>query len=42
VTPAQLTETVDIVRAYGPLPATLKMPKPEEFIHRSALKRRSP
>ncbi len=42
VTPAQLTETVDIVRAYGPLPATLKMPKPEEFIHWSALKRRSP
>src|SRR5262249_39768401 len=42
VTPSQLTETVDIVRAYGPLPAPLKMPKPEELIPRSALKRRSP
>jgi len=41
VTPIQLTETVEIVRAYGPLPATLKMPKPEEFIHRGALKPRS-
>src|SRR5262249_7019375 len=42
VTPTQLSETVEIVRAYGSLPATLKMPKPEEFIHRGALKRRSP
>ncbi len=41
VSPSQLTDTVDIVRAYGPLPATLKMPKPEEFIHRGALKRRN-
>ncbi len=41
VSPTQLTETVDIVRAYGPLPGTLKMPKPEEFIHRGALKRQN-
>ncbi len=41
VSPTQLTETVDIVRAYGPLPGTLKMPKPEEFVHRGALKRQN-
>jgi len=41
VSPTQLTESVDIVRAYGPLPGTLKMPKPEEFIHRGALKRQN-
>ena len=41
VSPVQLTETVDLIRAYGPLPGTLKMPKPEEFIHRGALQRRS-
>jgi len=42
VSSTQLTGTIDIVRAYGPLPATLKLPAPEQFIHRGALKRRSP
>ena len=41
VTPQQLSETIEIIRNYGPLPATLKMPKPEEFIHQVALTRRS-
>jgi NitT/TauT family transport system substrate-binding protein len=39
VTPDQLRRTIELVRAHQPLPATLKLPRPEEMLRLEPLRR---
>ncbi len=39
VTPDQLRRTIELIRAHQPLPATLKLPRPEEMLHLEPLRR---
>jgi NitT/TauT family transport system substrate-binding protein len=39
VTPDQLRRTIELIRAHSPLPATLKLPRPEEMLRLEPLRR---
>src|SRR5262245_37380332 len=39
VTPEQLRRTIDLIRAHQPLPAALKLPRPEEMLRLEPLRR---
>lgn len=39
VTPEQVRRTIDLVQAHQPLPATLKLPRPEDMLHLEPLRR---
>lgn len=39
VTPDQLRRTIELIRAHHPLPATLKLPRPEEMLRLEPLRR---
>lgn len=39
VTPEQVRRTIDLVQAHQPLPASLKLPRPEDMLHLEPLRR---
>ena len=42
VTPDQLRRTIELIRAHQPLPATLKLPRPEDMLRLEPLRRAAP